>query len=154
MIVREEELYIGLMNQEQEVYQQLIEQYAKLLWAVASTILTDYHVTDIEEIVSDVFIRLWQAPKKYCPEKGSLKSYLVVMTRSMALNKLKQNKRMHVTNFEEEEWTEEIIEQKTDWKELYSAIQQLPEPAKEIIVRRFFLRRKTKSYSKKDEYVG
>lgn len=140
----ENDFYEGLIKHQEETYQQVINQYSKLLWAVAATVLINHHAADIEEIVSDVFIRLWQDPKKYDPEKGSLKTYLALMTKSMAINKVKKNNRNPFRLVDEKEAHQEKIEQEQNWQILYSAIQQLEEPAKEIIIRRFFYEEKPK----------
>ena len=44
-----------------------------------------------EDLTHDVFERLWRG-NQFQKEKGSLRSYLLMMTRSMALNQLNQNK--------------------------------------------------------------
>ena len=47
-----------------------------------------------EDLTHDVFERLWRG-NQFQKEKGSLRSYLLMMTRSMALNLLNQNKNRH-----------------------------------------------------------
>ena len=56
---------------------------------LAKTYLKDQ--TKAEDLTHDVFERLWRG-NQYQEDKSSLRSYLLLMTRSMALNQLKQNK--------------------------------------------------------------
>ncbi|WP_407572450.1 RNA polymerase sigma factor [Deinococcus altitudinis] len=45
-----------------------------------------------QEVVQDVFLRLWQAPGKYDPDRADLRAYLLVMARSRALDRLRQER--------------------------------------------------------------
>ncbi|WP_456830630.1 RNA polymerase sigma factor [Deinococcus sp. UYEF24] len=45
-----------------------------------------------QEVVQDVFLRLWQAPEKYDPGRADLRAYLLVMARSRALDRLRQER--------------------------------------------------------------
>lgn len=143
----EELIYSKLLNREEEIYQEIIQSYSKLLWVVASTVITSKTqnaVMDIEEVVSDTFIRLWQNPEKFKPKRGSLKNYLAVMTRSLALNKVKKNQRNRLSLFGEEAM-EDIgisMSETQEWQSLYDAIATLKEPTKEIFIRRFFYNEK------------
>ena len=45
-----------------------------------------------QEVVQDVFLRLWQSPGKYDPGRADLRAYLLVMARSRALDRLRQER--------------------------------------------------------------
>jgi RNA polymerase sigma-70 factor (ECF subfamily) len=45
-----------------------------------------------QEVVQDVFLRLWQAPEKYDPGRADLRAYLLVMARSRALDRLRRER--------------------------------------------------------------
>lgn len=144
------DIYQKLVEHDEETYQLIIESYSKLLWAVALSILGSnqaFNTMDIEEIVSDVFIRLWREPQKYDPEKGTLKNYLAVMTKSLALNRYKQNKRLKTMELYES--LENELTNDEDWEYLYGAIQLLEEPYKEIIIRRFLFSENPKTIRKR-----
>ncbi|MGG5316222.1 RNA polymerase sigma factor [Enterococcus sp. AZ072] len=140
-----EEMKKKLIAGDDQFFDQLINQYSKLLWAVGATILTvknSNQQMDIEEVISDVFLRLWQQPEKYNPKKGSLKSYLVIMTKSLALNKLKAKRRHHHEDLDEinEIYLAEIStkEEELAWQDLYDAVMKLDEPTRRILIMRFF----------------
>ena len=44
---------------------------------------------DAEEIVTDVFMRVWNAPSSFDPERGSVGAFLNIMTRSRALDRVR-----------------------------------------------------------------
>ena len=69
--------------------QQSYQDHAEAVLRLAKTFLIDQ--AKAEDLTHDVFERLWRG-NQFQKEKGSLRSYLLMMTRSMALNQLKQSK--------------------------------------------------------------
>ncbi|MDV6373084.1 RNA polymerase sigma factor [Deinococcus arenicola] len=45
-----------------------------------------------QEVLQDVFLRLWERPENYDPERAGLKTFLLVMARSRALDRLRATK--------------------------------------------------------------
>ena len=43
--------------------------------------------TTAEDVLQDVFVRLWEQPDAYDPERGRLRSYLLTMTHSRAVER-------------------------------------------------------------------
>ena len=63
------------------------EEHAEAVLRLAQTYVRDLALA--EDITHDVFERLWQS-NGYDPGKGSMRSYLLIMARSIALNYLNQ----------------------------------------------------------------
>ena len=72
-----------------QLRQQSYQDHAEAVLRLAKTYLKDQ--AKAEDLTHDVFERLWRG-NKYKEDKGSLRSYLLLMTRSMALNLLNQAK--------------------------------------------------------------
>ena len=64
-------------------------KYGRLLLSVASGILADGY--DVEECESDTYLRAWESIPPNNPEY--LSAYLARITRNLALNRLRSNKR-------------------------------------------------------------
>ena len=68
----------------------LYERYSGLVYTLALRMLKQS--TDAEELTQDVFLTFWKDESlnnhKYNPEKASLSTYLCVIVRSRALNKI------------------------------------------------------------------
>src|SRR3954469_4692263 len=47
--------------------------------------------TDAEEVVQEVFLRLWNAPEKFDPERGSLRSYLLAQGHGRSVDLLRSD---------------------------------------------------------------
>ena len=69
--------------------QQSYQEHAEAVLRLAKTFLKDQ--AKAEDLTHDVFERLWRS-NQFQKNKGSLRSYLLMMTRSMALNLLNQSK--------------------------------------------------------------
>ena len=69
--------------------QQSYKEHAEAVLRLARTFLKDQ--AKAEDLTHDVFERLWRG-NQFQKDKGSLRSYLLLMTRSMALNQLNQNR--------------------------------------------------------------
>jgi RNA polymerase sigma-70 factor (ECF subfamily) len=133
----------GLLSKDEKTLELLIEKYHKLLWLIAENTLRGMGgPEDIEECVSDVYIRLWKKPGAFDPDRGTIKTYLSVMTKSMALNRYKVMARYYEAknNIAEDEYEEDISElicREERNGELLEAIRGLREPDSEIFIRRY-----------------
>src|SRR5256886_16133726 len=47
--------------------------------------------SDLEEVVQEVFLRLWNSPEKFDPERGSLRSYLLAQGHGRSVDLLRSD---------------------------------------------------------------
>ena len=128
--------------------EKIINKYSKLLWSVSSKILTGIgNEQDVEECIADVFIDLWKEPDKFDPTKGSLKSWLCLKCKSKSLDRFRKLT-SHITDELDEEILTDLMEpgkeitRRENMKSIRSAVLSLDEPAREIMIRRFFMEQK------------
>ena len=62
-------------------------QLSPRLFSVAFQVL--HQSRDAEEVVQDVFLGLWRSPERFDGARGSLLTWLTVLTRSRALDRLR-----------------------------------------------------------------
>lgn len=93
-----------------------------------------------EEIVSDVFIKIWQA-RRSLSNVSNTSVYLYTSVRNRAIDYLKVNRRHIMVHFSEEDWGDTLIELRnpsdycvsTDMmKNINAAVNQLPPQCKVI----------------------
>ncbi|XUB23994.1 hypothetical protein IGK02_001208 [Enterococcus sp. MSG3327] len=140
--IENELFYQRLKKRDDDAFDYLITAYSKLLWAVGARSGVHNNM-DLEEIISDVFLRFWQDPEKFNPEKGSLKTYLCIMTKSMTRNKWQK-----VQKFKQEPLTEinedaqqlisDELDEKEAWQELYNLILTFDEPTRQLLFWQIF----------------
>jgi len=105
----------------------LMDKYSGLLWTIASAVLKGSATAEyVEECVSDVFLHLWLHPEKFDPKRGDLKGYLALLTKSKAIDKLRQNKKETAVSLDEdiflksEDVLQNLIDKEDRTKLLYS----------------------------------
>lgn len=70
----------------------LYDRYSDLVYTIALRILGD--VTSAEDLTQDVFLTLTHR-RGYSPERGSLRSYLSLLTRSRAIDRIRAQSTHH-----------------------------------------------------------
>ncbi len=68
---------------------QLYERHAGVVFGLARRLLGD--PGRAEEIVQEVFLRLWRYPERYDPERGTLRSYLLAQAHGRAVDRLRSD---------------------------------------------------------------
>ena len=127
---------------DERVFDSVITKYSKLLWYIAGKVLPSAAVEDIEECVADVFIYLWQNPDKYDPQRGSLKSWLSIIAKSRALNKLKEISKHYSVSLDESVLIESVdveglILDNIDKELLIAAVKCLQDIDREVFIRKY-----------------
>lgn len=141
----EKKLLLRLVNREKNAIDDAIEIYTPYL----STVL--YHMVgrglsqeDIEEIVSDVFVMLWQNAAYIDLQKGTMRSYLAAAARNFALKKL--NKKKDYVCLDDVELADNNSGDESCSSDfLWQAVMSLGEPDNEIFVRYYKFGEKLKT---------
>lgn len=80
-----------LQRQDMATYEEVIQTYSAYVSSIVySRIGNSMTKEDLEEVVSDVFFSLWQQRKKLNVNQGTVKNYLGILARNMAINKLRE----------------------------------------------------------------
>ncbi len=89
-----------IAQRDTEALAQLYDQYAPLLLALARRVLRD--VQAAEEILQEVFLQVWNQADRYQMERSSVSTWLVLLTRSRAIDRLRsrQSRERTLTAFE------------------------------------------------------
>jgi RNA polymerase sigma-70 factor (ECF subfamily) len=68
---------------------EIYRRHGGAVYALARRVLND--VANAEEVVQEVFLRLWNTPEKFDPERGSLRSYLLAQCHGRAVDLLRSD---------------------------------------------------------------
>jgi RNA polymerase sigma-70 factor, ECF subfamily len=91
----DEELAIAFGAHERWAFGDAYRRYASLLYSAAYNVLGNGE--EAQDCVSDAIARLWRSPHAYSPERGSLRSFLVVCVRNEAISRQRrQSRRMRL----------------------------------------------------------
>ena len=148
--MQDKKLASELKKRNEAAMSRLIDQYAKLLWSVAGAVLHGVGTAqDVEECVADVFIYLWEDPRRYDPQRGTLKSWLAMVARSKAIDRWRELSARSTVPWDEaflagETGTVDSVMEEETRRALIAAVNALGEPDREILVRRYYYRQKPK----------
>jgi len=75
-------------QQSEQALGQLYQRYGNILRSVVRRVMQDE--ADVEDVLQDVFMQVWNRAEAYRPERGRLLGWLVIMARRRALDRLRQ----------------------------------------------------------------
>lgn len=127
----DQEIITLIQNDPERGMGQLVEQYTGLLWSVCSPLLREPE--DIKDCVNEAFAEFFGQREKFDPAKGSLKGYLAVIVRRLAIKKYQENHRSAGREFSDGENTD-LLHRFEQREELDSYLCTL-EPEDEQIIR-------------------
>ncbi|MFN6121751.1 MAG: sigma-70 family RNA polymerase sigma factor [Actinomycetes bacterium] len=82
-------LVLALARFQQEALGEVYRRHAGAVFGLAKRILSDQ--AKAEEVVQEVFLRLWNHPERFDPERGTLRSYLLAQAHRRAVDVLRSD---------------------------------------------------------------
>ena len=136
-----------LINRRQETaLSELYDRYSRLVYSIALNALGD--PGEAEEIVQDVFFRVWERAETYQSEQGKVVAWLARIARNRSIDQIRRQKvRIDASSVA---WEDLIVEpadeQDTEWEvelrqqqqRLRLAVAQLPPEQKEVLSLAYF----------------
>jgi RNA polymerase sigma-70 factor (ECF subfamily) len=80
-------LVVAISRYRQDALAEAYRRHAGAVFALARRLLID--TTLAEEIVQEVFLRIWNQPEKFDPERGTLRSYLLAQCHGRSVDLLR-----------------------------------------------------------------
>lgn len=131
-------IVVAISRYRQDALAEAYRRHAGAVFGLSRRLLHDQ--TLAEEVVQEVFLRLWNTPEKFDPERGSLRSFLLAqchgrsvdLLRSETSRKRREEKDLRRTaesgyDVEREVWDMAVAEH------VQTAITKLPEAEREAI---------------------
>ncbi len=143
--VTDEELVALVARNESWALAELYDRYARLVFSLALQILNDRSAG--EEIVQEVFAKLWRGAHEYTPERGKFSSWLIGITRYHCIDELRRRRaRPAVDSIDREPRFElvsdddpaEAAAHSLERQTVQTALAQLPPEQRRVIEMAFF----------------
>jgi len=120
---------------------ELYDRYERMVYGLAWRLMQDAQLA--EEIVQDVFTRVWQKGQSYDPDQGKFSTWLLQVTRNRALDVLKSRKRRQQETLQDDaQWrdvrdeaptTEDAVLVNLQRQEIRDALETLHEDQQAVI---------------------
>lgn len=82
-------LIVAVGRWRQDALAEIYRRHAGAAFALARRVLASRE--DAEEVVQEVFVRLWNQPERFDPARGSLRSFLLAQIHSRAIDALRSD---------------------------------------------------------------
>ncbi len=82
-------LVVAIGRFREDALAEAYRRHAGAVFGLARRVLSDHSAA--EEIVQEVFLRLWNDPERFDPERGSLRSYLLAQTHGRSVDALRSD---------------------------------------------------------------
>lgn len=130
-----------LAEGDREALSALYDRHAPALYAVAWRILGEREAA--EDLVHDVFLEAWKKAGDYDPARASVRTWLILRTRSRALDRVVSAPRKRTVSLEEESVPEPIapaaaLEGRGDQERVQEALAGLSEEQRQVLELTFF----------------
>lgn len=83
----DEALMAAIARRDEDAFGQLYDRYSPLLYAICLRIVRRPH--DAQAVLSDVCWEIWHHADRFNPDRGSARTYLVMLARSRAVDRLR-----------------------------------------------------------------
>ncbi len=153
-IITNEEIIQGLKSGDEKALFNCIDHYKPYVaYIVGNIIGASLSYQDKEEVIEDVFIKLWQNAQAIDIQKGDgFKSYIGTISRNLAINKLRDSKAIRmeneiedmpcIVNIEKEYLTKETA------MEVLACINKLKKTDKHIFIEYYYYNKKVKDIAR------
>jgi RNA polymerase sigma-70 factor (ECF subfamily) len=127
------------------------ERYAGLVYAIVKNRLRGFAEQDMEECVSDIFLRVYETREALDCRRGSMRAYICTVAKGVAIDAARRlyardkkhdglGKAVHVTSGED---AEQKLLSKEESRRLRDAIWALGQPDARIITEKYILGKKS-----------
>ncbi len=82
-------LAVAIGRWREDALAEAFRRHAGAVYSLAQRVLGDRALA--EEVVQEVFLRLWNAPDRYDPERGSMRSFLLAQAHGRAVDQLRSD---------------------------------------------------------------
>jgi RNA polymerase sigma-70 factor (ECF subfamily) len=155
---RDRRLAERLAEGDESALRDVYREYAAAVYGLARRVLAN--AAHAEDVTQDVFVRLWERPERYDPERGTLRSFVLAMTHSRAVERVRAEEARHRRQEQDARISERddtapdpaaVHEERAAATIVRDALTELPEPERVPIELAYY---RGMSYRRVAEHLG
>lgn len=137
----ERDLLARVMRRDASALAALYDLHGARVYSLAMMILGESMMA--QEVTQDTFLRLWQQPERYRYESGHFVSWLLTITRHLAIDRLRRERRApaDLRSIDTEEFAEPPDASQADelrWRDLQQTFAHLPLEQRDVVQLAFY----------------
>ncbi|MCU7550816.1 sigma-70 family RNA polymerase sigma factor [Chitinophagaceae bacterium LB-8] len=135
----ETSLIQGLLAHDEQAYSYLYDHYSKALFNIIYQIIPQQEVA--EDVLQEVFIRLWQNITSYDASRGRLFTWMLNITRNLAIDRIRSkdyNKQTKTTELKEDVYEKRSEQAIINDIGLKNTMNQLPDENRKLLELAYF----------------
>ena len=94
-LARAEKLLIRVAAADKAAFRELYDLSSRLLFSICLRLLRNRNAA--EDVVQELYVRIWERAWQFDPEKGTAKTWLTVLARRMAIDELRKRRPVTVS---------------------------------------------------------
>lgn len=132
----DEQLYQQIVQQDKKALEELYDRYERILFSFIYRFTKDAGLT--EEVLQDLFMKLWQNKAIYQSGKGKFSSWLLTIARNAAIDQIRKKKVTEVEFQDHDaepdlEIPEEVVVLKEESLIIQKALAHLPKEQQHVV---------------------
>jgi RNA polymerase sigma-70 factor (ECF subfamily) len=130
------ELVARMVRGDRSAVALLYERHKLPLFALARGMLRS--AAEAEDLLHDVFLEAWRRSADYSPERGSVRAWLMLRTRSRALDRLKSAGRRALDAASAPDEPAQLPGENLDQSRLRQLLERMPEAQRQVVILGYF----------------
>lgn len=141
----DDQLLVSVRSGDRSALAELYNRYERMVFGFAYRCTSD--MAAAEEIVQDVFLKLWQTTVQYEVSQGKFSTWLLSITRNASIDYHRRNRRYENVNITDEVFMtvsdatpgpDELAEISDVKRAIHSALHQLPPDQRQVVEHMYF----------------
>ncbi|MGY4691268.1 RNA polymerase sigma factor [Salibacterium sp. K-3] len=126
--------FLKMADKTEERFVLFYETYSPIAYTIALKLLKNEK--DAEDVVQEVFIEIFQTPGQYDGQRGSVRAWVAVKTRSRCLDRLRKKEETvkDEIEIESKEQLEEDVLRRIEWEKTKTFLSKLPERQRQAVI--------------------
>lgn len=151
---------IARSHDDPDAFGEIIDRFSPLVYTVARGMFSSCRRADLDDAVSEIFLKLWRTREQYDPARGSYANYVLLTARAVCMSELRRLYRegaVQAEALDAMDWEgepggddpEAALIDRIDGETVKAVLADLPAEDRELIVCKYFYMMRVKDIARR-----